>query len=58
MVLVVPGNGGGIQVEVRRDSKTVVDWVSGKAKQTSVFWPLGDIQCQLRKWWSNAANTR
>ena len=36
MVLDAPGKGEGIQVEISCDSKTVVDWISGKARQEMV----------------------
>ena len=33
MVLEAPGKGEGIQVDIRVDSKTLVDWINGKARQ-------------------------
>ena len=33
MVLELPTNAEGIEVEIRSDSKTVLDWINGHAKQ-------------------------
>ena len=33
VVLAAPMSGEGIQVEIRGDSKTVVDWIDDKARQ-------------------------
>ena len=36
MVLDIPKEGKGVQLEIRGDRKTVVDWLNGKARQRSV----------------------
>ena len=49
MVLDAPGKGEGIQVEIRSASKTVVDWIRGKARQGNVAWAsVGNVQQQLQ----------
>ena len=42
MVFDAPGKGDGIQLEIRSDSKTVVDWINGMAKQRSAGKVIGD----------------
>ena len=57
LVLEDPVTDGGIQMEIRGDNKTVVDWVNGKARERGA---IGGIQRerQLREWWGNKTNTR
>ena len=57
VVLEATGKGEGIQVEIRDDSRTVVDWVNGMARQRSA-WDAGDIRRQLREWWGRTATLR
>ena len=41
----------GIELVLRGDSKTVVDWINGKAKQKVSFRAIVAIQIQLMEWW-------
>ena len=58
MVLVAPGKGEGIQVEIKGESKTVVHWINGEAGQSSAWGAVGEVQTQLRERRSKAANLR
>ena len=54
MVLEAPRKSEGIQVEIRGESKTVVGWINGTARQRPA---IGNIQRQLRGCWDGMANT-
>ena len=58
MVLEPPANADGIELEIRSDSKTVVDWISGHANHASAVSYLGAAQEQLRDWWSRGVDVR
>ena len=45
------GSGERKQVGMRRDSKTVVDWINGETRVRPMKGAFGDIQRQLRGWW-------
>ena len=46
----------GIELVIRRDSKTVVDWINGKAKQKVSYRAIETIQIQLMEWWKQGAD--
>ena len=46
-----PGTTEGIELVIRGDSKTVVDWINGKAKQKTPSRFIDNIQLQLMDWW-------
>ena len=41
----------GIELVIWGDSKTVVDWIKGKAKQKVSYRSIETIQIQLMEWW-------
>ena len=41
----------GIELVLREDSKTVVDWINGKAKQKVAYRAIETIQIHLMEWW-------
>ena len=48
----------GSQVKIREDTKTVDDWIDGKVREGEAKGVTGNIQRQLREWWSDTANMR
>ena len=40
----------GIEMEIRDDSKTVVEWINGKAKQQTSVGAVEVAQKQLKEW--------
>ena len=58
LVLDPPTNTEGIELEIRSDSKTVVEWISGKAKQKTTVGAMEWAQKQLREWWSKGVDLR
>ena len=44
MVHEAPRKGGEIQLEIRGDSKTVVEWINGKARQRSTGEAVGNVK--------------
>ena len=51
LILDPPGTTEGIELVIRGDSKTVVDWINGKAKQKTPSRLIENIQLQLMDWW-------
>ena len=45
-----------IELVIRRDSKTVVDWINGKAKQKVPYRAIETIQIQLMEWWEKGVD--
>ena len=41
----------GLELVIRGDSKTVVDWINGEAKQKVSYRAIETIQIQLMEWW-------
>ena len=58
MFLESPGRGEGIQVEIRGDSKMVLDWINGEVRQSSTGRAFGNVEKQMREWWGRAVNLR
>ena len=51
LIIDPPGTTEGVELVMRVDSKTVVDWINGKAKQKTPSRIIDDIQLQLMDWW-------
>ena len=51
LLLEPPRTVEGIELVIRGDSKTVVDWINGKAKQKVPYQAIETIQIQLMEWW-------
>ena len=58
MVLEPPTTAKGVEMEMRGDCKTVVDWINGHAKQKTPNKTLVAAQKQMRDWWSRGADLR
>ena len=58
MILEAPEIREGVQVAIRGDSKTVVDWITAKRGREREEGCLGTIQRQLREWCGDTASTR
>ena len=50
VVFEAPERGERGQLEIRSDSKTVVDWITSKARQRPVWCVDGSVQRHLRQW--------
>ena len=50
-----PTNTEGTELEIMGDSKTVGEWINGKAKQKTTVGPVRVTQNQLREWWPKAS---
>ena len=48
----------GIELVIRGDSKTVVDWINGKAKQKVSYRSIETIQIQLMEWWKRGVDLK
>ena len=46
------------QVEIWRDSKTVVDWIHGEGREMEGRGMMWNMQRQLTDWWSDKVNLR
>ena len=46
----------GIELVIGGDSKTVVDWINGKAKQKVSYRSIETIQIQLVEWWKKGVD--
>ena len=46
----------GIELVIPGDSKTVVDWINGKAKQKVSYRAIATIQIQLMEWWKKGVD--
>ena len=46
----------GIELVIRGDSKTVVDWINGKAKQKVSYRAIATIQIELMEWWKKGVD--
>ena len=51
LILDPPGNTEGIQLVLRGDSETIVDWIDGKAEQKKPSRIIDNTQIQLVNWW-------
>ena len=58
MVFEAPDRGERVQLEIRSESKTVVDLITSKARQRSVWEAVGSVQRQLRQWLDQTANLK
>ena len=56
LILDPPGNIEGIELAIRGDSKTVVDWINGKAKQKTPSRIIDNIQLKLMDWWKKGVH--
>ena len=56
LLLVPPRTGTGIELVIRGDSKTVVDWINGKAKQQVSYRAIETIQILLMEWWKKGVD--
>ena len=46
----------GIELVIREDSKTVIDWINGKAKLKVSYRAIETIQIQLVEWWKKGVD--
>ena len=46
----------GIELVIRGDNKTVVDWINGEAKQKVSYRAIEIIQIQLVEWWKKGVD--
>ena len=46
----------GIELAIRGASKTVVDWINGKAKEKASYRAIETIQIQLMEWWKKGVD--
>ena len=51
LVMEPPRTVEGIELVIRCDSKTIVDWINGKANQKVSYRAVEIIQIQLMEWW-------
>ena len=51
LIIDPPDNIEGIELVIRGDSKTVVDWINGMAKKKTSSRIIDNIQLQLMDWW-------
>ena len=58
VVLEPPRNTEGIELVIRSNSKTVVDWINGQTKQTTTVDAIGAAQKELRDCWGRSADLR
>ena len=58
LVLEPPMKTKGIELEIRKDSKMVVKWINGKAKQKTTVGAVGVAQKHLRELWSKGVDFR
>ena len=56
MILEFPEGVKGCRWRLKGDSKRVVDWINGKARERMARGATGSIQRQLREWWSEKAD--
>ena len=56
LLLVPPRTVAGIELVIRGDSKTVVDWINVKAKQNVSYRAIETIQIQLMEWWEKGGD--
>ena len=57
-VLEMPAEDKKLMLEIRSDSKTIVDWVNGLAKLKTKESTIGSVQNNLREWWRRGVNPR
>ena len=58
LMLEAPTRTHGIELEIRRDSKTVVEWIKGKAKHKTTVEATEVAQKQSREWWYRGVDLR
>ena len=56
LVMEPPRTVEGIELVIRCDSKTIVDWINGKAKQKVSYRAIEIIQIQHMEWWKITSN--
>ena len=56
LLLVPPRTVAGIELVIRGNSKTVVDWINGNAKQNVSYRAIETIQIQLMEWWEKGGD--